>query len=467
MLHNRKRTQLRVPHTTRTHHSSTMTAKNDAVAASKAEDYVLLGDPEKTTALPDLPKTPEPADKQNKTIVAETTARGGDSNKQDKTVEATHAATYETALKEAAPDAPPTVGDAAAALKDATLRELGAAREKASNKIVAAARAARRNAPAWRRVGRWALGLLALAVVFAGGFFLGDRRSGRRSVATSASAAEATTPSTNQANALANHVPPTDAPANGPSAEPSSTSDASPQTCRTRPSVESLFDNIVNDILGLGSQPRPRRAEPLDAFVRQMLSPAPRMVPTMDVSFGWPGLELTVPFLRREASNQRALHAARHQAAQVQQRRLQEQRRLEHARHEAAYNRQALEEQRRLEHARHEAARRRAQKAAAVKALEERLAKAEAAREERLRLAEQRKTEPMPVVDTDVVETTAVDAEPAVEPTPAPTRPARDALRELSIKQLRNILAARGGAPCTTCKEKDDLVAAVMAVLDD
>ena len=42
-----------------------------------------------------------------------------------------------------------------------------------------------------------------------------------------------------------------------------------------------------------------------------------------------------------------------------------------------------------------------------------------------------------------------------------------DALRELSIKQLRNILAARGGAPCTTCKEKDDLVAAVMAVLDD
>ena len=69
----------------------------------------------------------------------------------------------------------------------------------------------------------------------------------------------------------------------------------------------------------------------------------------------------------------------------------------------------------------------------------------------------------MPVVDTDVVETNAVDAEPA----PAPTRPARDALRELSIKQLRNILASRGGAPCTTCKEKDDLVAAVMAVLDD
>ena len=87
------------------------------------------------------------------------------------------------------------------------------------------------------------------------------------------------------------------------------------------------------------------------------------------------------------------------------------------------------------------------------------MAKAEAAREERLRLADQR--------TTDVVETAAVDAEPAVEPTPAPTRPARDALRELSIKQLRNILAARGGAPCTTCKEKDDLVAAVMAVLDD
>ena len=93
-------------------------------------------------------------------------------------------------------------------------------------------------------------------------------------------------------------------------------------------------------------------------------------------------------------------------------------------------------------------------------------AKAEAAREERLRLADQRKTEPMPVVDTDFVETTTVEPTPA--PTrPAPTRPARDALRELSIKQLRNILASRGGAPCTTCKEKDDLVAAVMAVLDD
>merc|ERR1719399_2518695 len=283
-------------------------------------------------------------------------------DKQDKTVEATHAATYEKALKEAAPDSPqPSVGAAAAALKDATLRELGAAREKASTQIKAAARAARRNAPAWRRVGRWALGLLALAVVFAGGFFLGDRRSGRRSVATSASAAEATTPSTNQANALANHVPPTDAPANGPSAEPSSTSDASPQTCRTRPSVESLVDNIVNDILGLGSQPRPRRAEPLDAFVRRMLAPAPRVVPSMDVSFGWPGLELSVPFLQDErAARDRAVRqeqqrrhdaavAARHQAAQVQQRRLEEQRRLAHARHEAAHNRQALEEQRRLD----------------------------------------------------------------------------------------------------------------------
>merc|ERR1719359_1127560 len=160
----------------------------------------------------------------------------------------------------------------------------------------------------------------------------------------------------------------------------------------------------------------------------------------MDVSFGWPGLELTAPFPRREASNQQAARdralrqeqqrrldaavAARHQAANVQRRRLAEQRRLEHARHEAAHNRQALEEQRRLEHARHEAARRQAQKATAVKNLEERLAKAEAAREEQRRLR------------TDV-EATAVDAEPAVEPTPAPTRPARDPLRELSIKQLR------------------------------
>merc|ERR1719399_1583273 len=216
------------------------------------------------------------------------------------------------------------------------------------------------------------------------------------------------------------------APTNEPPAEASSTND-SPQTCRTRPSVDSLFDNIVNDILGLRAQPRPRRAEPLDAFVRRMLAPAPRrMVPTMDVSFGWPGLELTAPFLRREAEQQRRLDAAvaaRHQAANVQRR--------------------PLEEQRRLEHARHEAARRQAQKAAAVKHLEDRLAKAEAAREERLRLADQRKTEPTPVVDTDVVEAAAVDA------APAPTRPARDALRELSIKQLRNILAARGGAPCT------------------
>merc|ERR1719456_507655 len=114
-----------------------MTAKDDT-------EYVLLGDPEKTTALPDLPKTTEPADKQDKTIVAETT----------------HAATYEAALKEAAPDSPqPSVGDAAAALKAATLRELGVVRTKASTKIKAAARAARRNAPAWRRIGSWALGL--------------------------------------------------------------------------------------------------------------------------------------------------------------------------------------------------------------------------------------------------------------------------------------------------------------------
>merc|ERR1719439_12044 len=117
------------------------------------------------------------------------------------------------------------------------------------------------------------------------------------------------------------------------------------------------------------------------------------MVPTMDVSFGWPGLELTAPFLRREAEQQRRLDAAvaaRHQAANVQRRRLEEQRSLEHARHQAAHNRKALEEQRRLERARHEVAHRQAQKAAAVKALEDRLAKAE---ERRLRLAEQRTTD--------------------------------------------------------------------------
>ena len=165
----------------------------------------------------------------------------------------------------------------------------------------------------------------------------------------------------------------------------------------------------------------------------------------MDVSFGWPGLELTVPFLQderaardravRQEQHQRLVDPLSHQAAQVQQRRLEE-------------------------NARRQASHRRAQtaKATAIQDLEERLAKAEAAREQQRRLR------------TDV-EAAAVDAEPAVEPmptpAPAPTRPARDALRELSIKQLRNILAARGGAPCTTCKEKDDLVAAVMAVLDD
>ena len=448
-LDNRERTHLHVQHTQRTHQSRTMTAKDDTVASKAEEPFVLLGkgDPEQTVALPsDQPTTAEPADKQDKTI-------------------ATHADTYEKALKEAAPDSPPpSVGDAATALKDATLRELGAAREKASTKIKAAARAARQNAPAWRRVGRWALGLLALAFVFAGGFFLGDRRGRVASAPTQVS--KATTPAANDAP-VAETVKPT--PPTAPTGSP---------TCRTRPPVDSLFDGVVNDILGLRA-PRPRRAEPLDAFVRRMLAPAPRVVPTMDVSFGWPGLELTVPFSQdARAARDRAVRqeqqrrldaavAARHQAANVQRRRLEEQRRLEHARHEAAHNRQALEEQRRLEHARHEAARRQAQKAAAVKELEERLAKAEAAREERLRLADQRKIEPTPVVDTDVVEAAAVAAEPAVEPTPTPTRPARDALRELSIKQLRNILAARGGAPCTTCKEKDDLVAAVMAVLDD
>ena len=156
-----------------------MTAE-DTVASKAEEPFVLLGkDPEQTVALPrDEPKTALPADKQNKTIVAGTTRPRVHADKQDMTVEATHAATYEAALKEAAPDTP-SVGDAAAALKDATLRELGAAREKASTQIKAAARAARRNAPAWRRVGRWALGLIALAVVFTSGFFLGDRRCGR------------------------------------------------------------------------------------------------------------------------------------------------------------------------------------------------------------------------------------------------------------------------------------------------
>ena len=53
-----------------------MTAKDDTVASKAEEPFVLLGkDPEQTVALPrDEPKTAEPADKQNKTIVADTTA---------------------------------------------------------------------------------------------------------------------------------------------------------------------------------------------------------------------------------------------------------------------------------------------------------------------------------------------------------------------------------------------------------
>ena len=51
-----------------------MTAKDDTVASKAEEEFVLLGDPEKTTALPDLPRNSEPADKQDKTIVAETTS---------------------------------------------------------------------------------------------------------------------------------------------------------------------------------------------------------------------------------------------------------------------------------------------------------------------------------------------------------------------------------------------------------
>ena len=63
-----------------------MTAKDDTVASKAEEPFVLLGkgDPEQTVALPsDQPTTAEPADKQDKTI-------------------ATHADTYEKALKEAA-----------------------------------------------------------------------------------------------------------------------------------------------------------------------------------------------------------------------------------------------------------------------------------------------------------------------------------------------------------------------------
>ena len=50
----------------------------------------------------------------------------------------------------------------------------------------------------------------------------------------------------------------------------------------------------------------------------------------------------------------------------------------------------------------------------------------------------------------------------------APTRPARDALRGLSIKQLRAVLAAHGVPEPTSAKEKDDLVNEIIAhVLSD
>ena len=45
-------------------------------------------------------------------------------------------------------------------------------------------------------------------------------------------------------------------------------------------------------------------------------------------------------------------------------------------------------------------------------------------------------------------------------------RNARDALRTLSIKQLRQILSKHGRV-CRTCKEKDDLVNEVIHVLNE
>ena len=68
----------------------------DDTTASKAE-FVLIGgdgDPEQTVAVPGHePKTAEPSDKQNTTIVADTTPPRVHPDKQDKTVAATHTAT--------------------------------------------------------------------------------------------------------------------------------------------------------------------------------------------------------------------------------------------------------------------------------------------------------------------------------------------------------------------------------------
>ena len=50
---------------------------------------------------------------------------------------------------------------------------------------------------------------------------------------------------------------------------------------------------------------------------------------------------------------------------------------------------------------------------------------------------------------------------------PAASLPMAAAQPTIDLDESIAALAARGGAPCTTCKEKDDLVAAVMAVLDD
>ena len=170
-----------------------------------------------------------------------------------------------------------------------------------------------------------------------------------------------------------------------------------------------------------------------------------------------------MPFLRREAEQQRRLDAPSpvvSQAANVQRRRLEEQRRLEHARHEAAHQRpskNSAASNARATRPPTDRPRRRPRS----KHSRSRLAKAEAAHRlsssgdsvptssKRPRSTRAGTVEPTPTSRTDA----GADA--------TPSAPALDR------QAAPNILAARGGAPGTTCKEKDDAVAAVMAVLDD
>ena len=105
-------------------------------------------------------------------------------------------------------------------------------------------------------------------------------------------------------------------------------------------SLTQLGDNIVNDILGCvaDAAAAPRRRRSTRSADGCIAGSSTAGLPTMDVSFGWPGLGASVPFLQaRGRASAAAIAPIARRPAESPSRtspavvRLEEQRRLEHA----------------------------------------------------------------------------------------------------------------------------------------